>query len=326
MKSNCLLVSIICILLLQACNSPGAINTATIKPTLTATVTLAPAFGSYQEWLAEFNYDNKKPLNIVEAGVEQQGDVSIHDVSFDSPVQGKIPAYLIIPAGRGPFPAILYAHWYGEDNSNRKEFLDEAVSLAKNGVVSILVDELCAAPIIRQKWTGRDAQADRQLVIWQTIELRRAIDVLEAQAMVDPAKIGFVGHDFGGMYGAVLAGVDFRIKTFVLMTVIPDFTDWFTMNSALAPAVREQYRRVLLTVAPINYLGHAKASVYIQDARNDGFVPEGAATGLYEAAANPKYITWYLGPEGHSLQQNKNATQDRLIWLASELHFSIPTP
>jgi cephalosporin-C deacetylase-like acetyl esterase len=204
----------VAILLLSACSAPVAVPTVTPVPT----ATLAPLFGSYQEWLAEFDYNAQAPLNVAEVGVEERDGATIHDITFDSPVEGKISAYLVTPGGDGPFPAILYAHWYGGDRSNRKEFLDEAVGLAKEGVVSLLVDELFASPYIRQKWTGRDAQADRQLVIQQVIELRRAIDVLLAQPNVDPMRIGYVGHDFGALFGGVLAGVDFRIKTFVLMT------------------------------------------------------------------------------------------------------------
>ncbi len=322
MKHFRVYVLAVCILLTSACRAPTAVATPTRRPTLTATMTLAPAFGSYQEWLAEFNYATQKPLNVMEAGVEGQGGISIHDITFDSPVQGKVTAYLVTPAGSGPFPAILYAHWYEELNSNRREFLDEAVRLAKDGVVSLLVDEVCSAPYARQKWTGRDAQADRQFVLQQIIELRRAIDVLEAQSNVDPGRIGFVGHDFGGMFGAVLAGVDFRIKTYVLMTVIPDFTDWFTIGSELKQADQNQYRRILLTVAPINYIGHAQASIFLQSARNDGFVPDTDTGSLYNAVSANKSIAWYKGPEGHTLQQNQAATQDRLTWLGTELQFN----
>jgi cephalosporin-C deacetylase-like acetyl esterase len=311
----------VAILLLSACSAPVAVPTATPVPT----ATLAPAFGSYQEWLAEFDYNAQTPLNIMEVGVEGRDDITIHDITFDSPVEGKIPAYLVTPGRDGPFPAILYVHWYGGDKSNRREFLDEAVGLAKEGVVSLLVDEMFAAPFARHKWTGRDAQADRRLIIQQVIELRRAVDVLLAQPNVDPGRIGYVGHDFGAVFGGVLAGVDFRIKTFVLMTPTPDFSDWFLLDSSTSVSMvdREAYRRLLLTVAPINYIGHAKTSLFFQMAKNDGFVSEAAALSLFNAAPEPKRIEWYKGSEGHFLQRNLNATQDRLIWLGTELNFTV---
>ena len=47
-------------------------------------------------------------------------------------------------------------------------------------------------------------------------DLRRALDVLLAQPGVDPKRIAYVGHDFGAMYGAVLAGVDRRVSVWAL--------------------------------------------------------------------------------------------------------------
>lgn len=72
-------------------------------------------------------------------------------------------------------------------------------------------------------------------MIQQVIELRRAIEVLLAQPGVNPERLAYVGHDFGGMFGSVLAGVDERIQTYVIMTAIPDFSDWFLLRRPCLP-------------------------------------------------------------------------------------------
>ena len=61
--------------------------------------------------------------------------------------QPRVPAYLVVPAGRGPFAAILFGHWMmkGSPFCNRREFLDEAVVLAHSGAISLLID----APLVR---------------------------------------------------------------------------------------------------------------------------------------------------------------------------------
>src|SRR6266851_901157 len=84
------------------------------------------------ELLHHFDYDSKAPLDVQEAGVEQRGDVVIHDISYASPRGGRVPAYLVVPMGKGPFAAVIWGHWYqdGSPFLNRKEFLDEAVMLA----------------------------------------------------------------------------------------------------------------------------------------------------------------------------------------------------
>jgi hypothetical protein len=58
--------------------------------------------------LRHFDYDQKAPLDVQEAGVEQRGDVAIHDISYASPKGGRVPAYLVIPKGKGPFAAVIW--------------------------------------------------------------------------------------------------------------------------------------------------------------------------------------------------------------------------
>ena len=74
----------------------------------------------------------RRPRSIFrEVGVEQRGDVAIHDISYASPQGGRVPAYLVVPKGKGPFAAVIWGHWYQQGSAflNRKEFLDEAVAL-----------------------------------------------------------------------------------------------------------------------------------------------------------------------------------------------------
>ena len=48
-----------------------------------------------------FAYDPKAPLDAVTAGVETRGDVVIQDLSYASPKGGRVPAYLVVPSGKG---------------------------------------------------------------------------------------------------------------------------------------------------------------------------------------------------------------------------------
>src|SRR5262245_48818945 len=89
-----------------------------------------------------FRYNDNSPLAIKEVSSEQRGDVTVRDITF-SPAPGReIKAYLVVPNGNGPFAGILWAHWLGEEKSNRSQFLDEAVALAPKGAVSVLVDAM----------------------------------------------------------------------------------------------------------------------------------------------------------------------------------------
>jgi len=75
----------------------------------------------------------KPPLDLKEIRIEQRGDIAIHDISYASPKGGRVPAYLVVPKGGGPFAAVIWGHWYWANSAmrNRKQFLDEAVALAQ---------------------------------------------------------------------------------------------------------------------------------------------------------------------------------------------------
>src|ERR1700719_4030438 len=64
------------------------------------------------------------------------------------PNAGTVTAYLVVPAGQGRFPAVIFGHWCmpGSDKKNRTEFLDEAVVLARSGVLSLLPDHVIVHP------------------------------------------------------------------------------------------------------------------------------------------------------------------------------------
>lgn len=74
---------------------------------LISTVLLAvPLFAQDAELLRHFDYDQKAPLEVQEVGVEHRGEVAIHDLSYGSPKGGRVPAYLVVPGGKGPFAAV----------------------------------------------------------------------------------------------------------------------------------------------------------------------------------------------------------------------------
>jgi len=94
------------------------------------------------ELLRHFDYDQTTPLNIKRIGVAHREYADVYDITYDSLKGGVVPAYLVVPKGRGAFAAVIWGHWYWANSSmaNRKEFLEEAVVLAQAGVVSLLTD------------------------------------------------------------------------------------------------------------------------------------------------------------------------------------------
>lgn len=124
-----------------------------------------PSLAQDAELLRHFDYHQKAPLELKEIGVERRGDVAIHDISYASPKGGAVPAYLVVPKGKGSFAAVIWGHWYWENSPmrNRKQFLDEAVALAQAGVVSLLTDGPVARPgHVENKAGGRRQEAKRR--------------------------------------------------------------------------------------------------------------------------------------------------------------------
>src|SRR5437764_15422602 len=97
-------------------------------------------------------------------------------LTYRSTLGGRVPAYLVEPRGRGPFPAVVFQHGL---LGNRAQFLGEARHLERRGIESLLIDAPWARPGGRRILTGRpsDATTLRQTIL----DERRAVDVLRAR-------------------------------------------------------------------------------------------------------------------------------------------------
>src|SRR3954471_5163815 len=94
----------------------------------------------FEELARQFDYDRNALLNIREEKTERRDGATVIELSYDSPRGGRVPSTLVLPAGKGPFPAILFGHWMNRRSKfcNRAEFLDEALLFARAGVASLL--------------------------------------------------------------------------------------------------------------------------------------------------------------------------------------------
>jgi dienelactone hydrolase len=259
-----------------------------------------------------FRYNDRSPVAINNVSSEQRGNVTVRDITF-SPGPGRTTkAYLVVPAGNGPFAGILWVHWLGEEKSNRTQFLDEAVQLASKGTVSLLVDAMWSEP----HWFGkRNPEKDYENSIRQVIELRRALDLLLSQAHLDKTRVGFVGHDFGAMYGMLMAGVDQRINTFVFIAPTQSLNDWAFLGPQ--PKSKAAYLKQNSNLELTDYLRELRnASKLFQFGKGDFYVSQADAAVLYAAAPEPKQRKLYEAP--HRMESNE-ITKDRDEWLIKEL-------
>lgn len=266
------------------------------------------------------NYSKETFLDIREESPPKRHDeVIIHDISFSNALGSRIKAFFVVPKREGPFPAIEFIHWFEPEaeNSNRSQFLPSAIELGAKGFLSILPDTFWATTPEEFKKVGKlpwktEYDHDRDLCVKQIIELLRTHDLILARPDVDKDRIGFVGHDFGAMYGSILPSLVSDYKAFVLMACTIRFSDWFKFGSNLEATIFEQYVKAMDVFDPINHIAHASpAPILFQFADKDFYVPKEVAAQYYEAATEPKELRWYKAD--HSM--NDQTFQDMKDWI-----------
>lgn len=279
-----------------------------------------PASDISAEAARHYDYDAAPPLDIHEISVETRDGTHVYDITYAG-AKGAVPAYLVVPGGKGPFAVILWGHWMmdGSPYKNRTEFLEEAKVLANSGVVSLLID----APMVRP---GHEKQPEPLDTRDDVIDLRRGLDLLVARKDVDPKRIGYVGHSFHAAAGAILAGVDKRPKAFVLMAGAFDYNQWLVSEASFAVQLRQKVpvdtlSRVFQEYSwanPCPYVGQAApAAVLLQNGNHDQFMTLADIERYNRCVSNPKEAKLY--DAAHAL--NQQATKERDSWLQKQLAF-----
>jgi hypothetical protein len=253
------------------------------------------------------------PLAVTATSTKVTDGVRSALVTFQSGPR-TIHAEIVAPsAASAPGPGVLFVHWLGEAKStNHTEFESDAVALAKRGATSVLLDAMWSTVTTSGvDWFAkvREPSSDYAASIGQVIDLRRSLDLLTAQPNVDPSSIAYVGHDFGSMYGAVLAGVDPRPRYYVLMAGTTTFAQWYLLGAQ--PADVAGYTRQMSALDPLQYLRRSKAQGFLFQ-----FVSSQNALAFFGAAPLPRGMFVY--DAGHDLA-TPGAFIDRQTWLTSRL-------
>jgi dienelactone hydrolase len=262
---------------------------------LAALCLLAGCGSSSAQTPSTFAYDRHESFDYVDKGVVNHGyPIKIHDVSFASARSGRVHAYLVVPPGKGPFPAVIWAHGSGV---TRNDLLLPATWFAARGAIQLLPDD----PFERNPQLNYASDStQRAAIVQQVVDLRRAVDLLQSRRDVDGKRIGFTGLSFGAIQGAFLAGAEPRIKAFDLQS---------GRGRTLGPGLD-----------PASWIRRSHADFFIQDGLHDEVVPRDQLQLLARAAPKPKLVRWYDAPHG----LNDRAIHDQLRWLAKELGLGGP--
>jgi len=133
-------------------------------------------------------------------------DVRTREVSPD---QLRVPGYLALAEGEGPFPGVVVIHEIFGLNQNMK---DIARRFARQGYAALAVDlfgrgnrVVCMARIMAGGLTGSVHR-------YGIGDLKAALSYLSEQPEVDPARLGAIGFCLGGGYAIAWACTDQRLK------------------------------------------------------------------------------------------------------------------
>ena len=287
-------------------------------------------FAQDQELVRHYDYDKNAPIDLKTIGTQKRGDVTVYDITYASPKGGVVPAYLVVPSGKGTFAGVIWGHWYWTNSEmrNRKQFLDEAVALAPTGVVSLLTD----GPVARPGYVPNSEPLNEQRVqewVQQVVDMRRGVDLLLARKDVDPKRIAYVGHSYNASVGGVLSGVERRFKAFVLMAgPLSDELDvknggYDEFRKQIGPEKFDAYMASHTYTDQGRFVSHAApAFVFLQYATKEDFMTVDRARAYAGVVSEPKRFKLYEAP--HAL--NAEARRDRLAFLAEQLKLKPLSP
>jgi len=282
------------------------------------------------ELVRHFDYDRQMPLRLKQISVQRREHASVYDITYESPKGGLVPAYLVVPKGRGPFAAVVWGHWYWDNSSmrNRRQFLDEAIVLAQAGVVSLLPDGPVARP---DHVTNKEPLNEQQVVdlVQAIVDMRRGVDLLLARRDVDPKRVAFVGHSYNAIVGAFLSGIDRRFKAFVLMAgPLSDQVDLKSQElqeyrQKVGPEKFDAFAAKYYWTDEGKYVAHAApAFVFLQYASQEKFLNPDRAREYEKIVSEPKLFKIYDAP--HAL--NAEARRDRIQFLTEQLKLKPLSP
>ena len=306
--------------------SSGAISRSSLAAVLLAGAALAGGCGgsgsashaATKQPPSPFAYDRARPLLVADRGrVNENYPIAVDDVSYRSG-RDRVHGFLALPPHRtSRLPAVVYLHGAGGD---RTELLVPATWLAARGAVALTITAPSAVtPTPNGLTPVADLRWQVELQSRDVLAVRRAIDLLARRPDVDPRRIGFVGWSAGAHTGAIVAGVEPRLRAVVLMS---GGANPISAYAAQAPrSLRPAVRRYLGKIDPLRYLPRARReALFLQDGRRDSVVPRRALQALARAAPRGTRIRWY--DAGHAL--GTTASRDQLAFLSRRLHIAGP--
>ena len=128
-----------------------------------------------------------------------------------------LPGTLTMPAGAGPFPAVVLVHGSGPNDRDEtigpnKPFKDLALGLASRGIAVLRYEK--RSKVYGAKMAGLAGMTVKDEVL---DDAAAAAAMLRSQPRIDPARVFVLGHSLGGMLVPRIAAADAKLAGVIVM-------------------------------------------------------------------------------------------------------------
>jgi len=177
------------------------------------------------------------PVSFTTHDVIEENGYSRLRISYTNLEGEQIPAFLLLPDGSGPFPAVLIHHQHNSQRHFGKSEVCGLVGdplqafgpvLAGQGIAILAPDSICFEDRRRNR-TGTEADEEGDIAqhynemcyrLLRGDTLMRqvlsdsalGISLLHAHPLIDPGHIGILGHSYGGNTVLFHSALDERIR------------------------------------------------------------------------------------------------------------------
>lgn len=180
--------------------------------------------------LSFVDYDETVPFNAQVVDSDVALGFARETLVFTGGHGDRVPSYLSVPSGSGPFPVVLLLH--GGASSKEAWWRPDGVENGFGITRGLLEAGYAVFALDSQNHGGRSANIDfvpfrtlffnnewwasfRRTVTESVADYRRALDYLATRPGLDVAEVSVVGMSMGGITALYLAAADARIETVI---------------------------------------------------------------------------------------------------------------
>lgn len=234
--------------------------------------------------LSFLDYDETIPIDSPVVATDRPLGFVREKIVFRGARGDRVPSFLALPNGDGPFPVIFLLHaggsskeaWWSPTGYERA--LELTQGLLESGYAVFAMDgkshgertsSIDYVPIRTWYFENEWWASFRTMIVESVADYRRALDYLRTRPELDTSRVGAVGQSMGGITAICLTAADSRITTVV------------AGSAALAPAW-------LYPITPVNFSGGLQGrALLLISASNDALVEAGWTERLYSLVESP---------------------------------------